>query len=194
MKKALLFALALLVTPFAPQTAQAAPEKYVLDASHSQILFYYKHLGFSTTYSMFSGFDGTLMLDRESPAASSVAVTFPTESLISGWDARTKHLMGEEFFNAARNPIITFNSTKVELTGDTTARMTGDLTLNGVTKPVTLDVTLNKADTHPMQGKPWVGFDAKGEIKRSDFGLGKFAPFVGDDVALVISIEAMKAE
>ena len=80
------------------------------------------------------------------------------------------------------------------MTGDTTAKITGDLTLNGVTKSVVLDATLNQAGDHPMAGKPWAGFDATTTLVRNDFGLGKFAPYVSDEVALQISVEAMKAE
>ncbi|MFP5510719.1 MAG: YceI family protein, partial [Alphaproteobacteria bacterium] len=78
--------------------------------------------------------------------------------------------------------------------GEKTAKITGDLTLNGVTKPVVLDATLNAQGMHPMANKPWLGFDASTSVLRSDFGLGMFAPFVGDEVEIRISVEAMKAE
>lgn len=178
----------------AATTAYAAPEKYVLDSSHSQVLFSYNHLGFSTTWGMFSGFSGEIMFDQEDPAASSVSVSMPVTSMITGWDERKGHFMSPDFFDANDEEMVTFVSTGIEVTGDATALITGDLTLNGVTKSVVLDAKLNGAQEHPMAKKPWAGFDATTTVKRTDFELGMFAPFVGDDVSLQISIEAMKAE
>lgn len=172
----------------------AASEKYVLDSSHSQIVFSYNHLGFSTTYGMFSGFEGEIMFDAENPAASSVAVSMPVKSMITGWEARLGHFMSDDFFAATDDEMVTFTSTGIEVTGETTALITGDLTLNGVTKSVVLDAVLNQAGDHPMAKKPWLGFNATTTLVRSEYNLGKFAPFVGDEVPLVISIEAMKAE
>ncbi|WP_371224296.1 YceI family protein [Roseovarius sp. 2305UL8-3] len=174
--------------------AMAAPEKYTLDASHSQVVFTYNHLGFSTTYNMFSGFDGEIMFDAEDPAASSVSVSMPVMSLFTGWEKRFEHFMSDDFFGASEGDMITFTSTGIEVTGDDTANITGDLTINEMTKSVVLEAKLNKADTHPMAGKPWMGFDATTTILRSDYGLGKFAPNVGDELDVMISIEAMKAE
>ena len=186
---ALLFATAL--TAAAP--ALAAPEAYVLDASHSQIVFSYNHLGFSTSYGMFSGFDGAISFDAANPAASSVQVSFPVRSMLTGWEARFQHFMSKDFFDAAADEMVSFVSTGIEVTGDKTARITGDLTLNGVTKPVVLDAVMNQQGTHPMENKPWLGFDASTSVLRSDFNLGAFAPFVGDEVKIMISVEAMKA-
>ena len=172
----------------------AAPEAYTLDPSHSQVVFAYDHLGFSTTYGMFSGFDGTIMFDKDDPAASSVELEIPVSSMITGWDARTEHFLSPDFFNAESAPTATFKSTSVEVTGDDTAKITGDLSVAGQSKPVTLDVTFNKAGMHPMQQKEWMGASASATIKRSDWGLGKFAPNVSDEVQLMISIEAAKDE
>lgn len=174
--------------------ALAAPEKYVLDSSHSQVVFNYNHLGFSTTWGMFSGFEGEIMFDQEAPANSSVSVSMPLSSMLTGWQARFDHFMSKDFFGAEGDELVTFKSTKIEVTGDTTAKITGDLTLNGVTKSVVLDATLNQVGDHPMAGKPWAGFDATTTLVRNDFGLGKFAPYVSDEVALQISVEAMKAD
>tara|TARA_B110000285_G_scaffold83882_1_gene96327 strand:- start:191 stop:766 length:576 start_codon:yes stop_codon:yes gene_type:complete len=175
-------------------TAIAAPEAYVLDASHSQILFSYNHLGYSTTHGMFSGFDGEIAFDQEDPAASSVNISFPVMSMLTGWEQRFAHLMSGDFFGASEGDMITFASTGIAVTGDNTAMITGDLTMNGVTKSVVLDATMNQAGTHPMAEKPWAGFDATTSVLRSDFNVGNFAPFVGDEVQIMISIEAMKAE
>ncbi|MHA6262196.1 YceI family protein [Arenibacterium sp. CAU 1754] len=178
----------------AATSAFAAPEKYMLDSSHSQVLFSYNHLGFSTTYNMFSGFEGEIMFDDENPAASSVTVSMPVRSMLTGWEARFDHFMTEDFFGAAEGDLVTFTSTGIEVTGDTTAKISGELTMNGVTKPVVLDATLNKMGEHPMAKKPWAGFDATATVLRSDYGLDKFAPFVSDEVQVMISIEAVKAE
>lgn len=174
--------------------ATAAPEKYLLDSSHSQVVFSYNHLGYSTTTGMFSGFEGEIMFDKEDPAASSVTVSMPVLSMFTGWQAREDHFFSGDFFGAKDGDMITFASTAIEVTGETTAKITGDLTMNGVTKPVVLDAVLNQMGDHPMAGKPWAGFDATTTVVRSDFNLGKFAPFVGDEVELRISVEAMKAE
>ena len=174
--------------------AFAAPEAYVLDASHSQIVFSYNHLGYSTTYGMFSGFEGEIMFDAENPAASSVSVSMPVMSMFTGWEQRTGHFMSDDFFGAQDGDMVTFSSTGIEVTGDNTALITGDLSMNDVTKSVVLNATLNQASDHPMANKPWAGFDATTTILRSDFNLGNFAPFVSDEVEVIISIEAMKAE
>jgi polyisoprenoid-binding protein YceI len=175
--------------------AVAAPEKYELDPSHSQVVFSYNHLGFSTTYGMFSGFAGEILFDAEDPAASSVNVSMPVMSMFTGWEKREEHFMSDDFFGASEGDMVTFTSTGIEVTGDTTANITGDLTMNGVTKSVVLDAQLNqKADAHPMNNKPWLGFDATTTLLRSDFGVDKFTPFVSDEVEVRISIEAGKAE
>jgi len=189
--KSFLFAAALTL---AGTSAYAAPEKYMLDASHSQIVFTYDHIGFSTTYGMFSGFEGEIMFDQEDPAASSVTVSMPAKSMITGWEKRLGHFMSPDFFDASDDEMISFTSTSIEVTGDNTAKITGDLTLNDVTKSVVLDAVLNKAAQHPMAGKPWAGFDATTTLMRSDYGLGAFAPAVGDEVKVMISMEAAKAE
>jgi polyisoprenoid-binding protein YceI len=186
---ALGLALALTAAP-----AFAAPEKYTLDASHSQILFSYNHLGYSTTWGMFSGFEGEIMFDQEDPANSSVTVSMPVRSMLTGWEGRFEHFMSPDFFNAGDDDMVSFTSTAIEVTGDDTALITGDLTMNGVTKSVVLDARLNQAGDHPMENKPWAGFDATTTLLRSDFNVGAFAPFVSDEVTVQISIEAMKAE
>ena len=178
----------------AASAAVAAPEKYVLDPSHAQILFSYNHLGFSTGTGMFSGFDGTIEFDQENPAASSVTVSFPVKTMLTGWQERFDHFMSPDFFDATDDEMVSFTSTGIEVTGADTAKITGDLTLNGVTKSVVLDAKLNQAGTHPIENKPWAGFDATTTLLRSDYNLGLFAPYISDEVQVKISIEAMKAE
>jgi polyisoprenoid-binding protein YceI len=190
--KKILLAAALIGTT--ATTAFAAPEKYTLDASHSQILFNYNHLGYSTTWGMFSGFEGEIMFDQEDPANSSVSVSMPVKSMFTGWEGRFNHFMSDDFFGATDDEMVSFTSTAIEVTGDDTAKITGDLTLNGVTKSVVLDAKLNKVGEHPMAKKPWAGFDATTTLVRSEYELGQFAPFVSDEVEVQISVEAMKAE
>ncbi|MDZ7824227.1 MAG: YceI family protein [Ahrensia sp.] len=166
---------------------------WVLDSSHSQIVFSYNHLGFSTTYGMFSGFTGKISFDPAKPADASVSVEIPTASLITGWPARDQHFLTADFFDKDAAPAITFTSTSIEVTGENTANITGDLTLNNVTKPVVLATTFNGSKEHPMAKKPWAGFNATTTIMRSDFDMGQFAPFVSDEVNLQISVEALPA-
>ena len=178
-------ALSLLAAP-----ALAEPVTYQLDPAHSQIVFNYEHLGFSTSYGMFSGFEGTIDFDAEDPANSKVDVSFPVRSMMTGWEARFEHFMSEDFFGAGEGDLVTFTSTSIEVTGENTAMITGDLTMNGITKEVTLDTTLNQAGTQPMEGREWIGFDATTTLMRSDFEVGAFAPNVSDEVQVMISLEA----
>jgi polyisoprenoid-binding protein YceI len=171
-----------------------AAEKYTLDSSHSQVVFDYQHLGFSTTTGMFSGFEGEIMFDEDAPENSSVNVSMPVMSMFTGWEAREDHFMSGDFFGAEEGDMVTFTSTGIEVTGEDTAKITGDLTMNGVTKSVVLDAKLNQKGMHPMENKPWTGFDATTTVVRSDYNLGAFAPYVSDEVNVRISIEAMKAE
>ncbi|TGD42356.1 polyisoprenoid-binding protein [Pseudotabrizicola sediminis] len=183
-----------LIAALAAAPAFAEAEKYTVDASHAQIIFSYNHLGFSTGYGMFSGYEGEINFDQAEPANSSVTVSFPVRSMLTGWEARFEHFMSADFFDAADDEMVTFTSTAIEVTGETTALITGDLTLNGVTKPVVLDAVLNQVGDHPMENKPWAGFSATTTVLRSDFNVGAFAPFVSDEVQIEISLEAMKAE
>lgn len=174
-----------------------AADLYALDASHSQVVFSYNHLGYSTTFGMFSGFEGEISFDEENPANSSVTVSIPVMSMFTGWEARLAHFMADDFFAAEEGDMITFTSTAIEVTGDDTANITGDLSMNDVTMPVTLAATLNQAAPYPFgptQGTPTMGFTATTTVLRSDFGLGAFAPAVSDEVEITVSIEAALSE
>jgi polyisoprenoid-binding protein YceI len=172
----------------------ASAEKYVLDPSHSQVVFTYNHLGFSTTTGMFSGFEGEIDFNADDPATSSVSVSLPVSAMFTGWEERDAHFKTEDFFGIEESDTVTFDSTGIEVTGEDTAEITGDLTMNGVTKEVVLDAKLNTMGMHPMEEKEWAGFDATTTLLRSDFDMGMFAPYVSDEVEVEISIEAMKAE
>ncbi|KIC47630.1 hypothetical protein RA28_05865 [Ruegeria sp. ANG-S4] len=177
--------------------ALAESGTYKLDPGHSQVLFSYDHIGFSETFGMFSGFSGEIEFNEDDPSASSVTVSMPVKSMITGWDARMQHFMSDDFFGASDGDVVTFASTSIEVTGDNTANISGDLTLNGVTKPVVLETTLNKSAPYPFgkkEGTPTLGLAATATIVRSEFGLGAFAPAVSDDIALLINVEALKAE
>ena len=167
---------------------------YSFDPHHSQILFSYDHMGFSTSTGMVRGVTGEVTLDPETPANSSVTASFPLSSLMTVSRDLDQHLMSDDAFlaSAPDDAVVNFASTKVEPSGDDQAKVTGDLTLNGKTVPVTLDVRLRKAGENPMEKKPAAGFEATTTVKRSDFGLGAFAPAVGDDVSITIVVEAMK--
>ena len=174
---------------FAAGATYAETSVYELDPSHSQIVFTYDHLGFSTTTGMFSGFNGRIEFDEAKPENSQVEVSFPTSSLITGWDARTAHFLGEDFFGAEKTPEISFVSTSVEVTGKETGVIQGDLTLNGVTKPISIEARLVQKGIHPMEQKEWIGFEGTTAVLRSDFDMGMFAPYVSDEVSVRISIE-----
>lgn len=177
--------------------AFAAPEKYTIDSTHAQIVFTYNHLGYSTGYGMFAGFAGDVNYDAAEPAASSVTVSFPVKSMLTGLQARFEHFMSPDFFAATDDEMVTFTSTALEVTGEKTGKITGDLTLNGVTKSVVLDAALTTAGPYPLppfEGKPAIGFTATTTLLRSDYNLGNFAPFISDEVQVQMSFEAMKLD
>ncbi|GGO09097.1 hypothetical protein GCM10007972_10280 [Iodidimonas muriae] len=173
---------------------EAAPEAFVFDKAHTHIGLTWNHVGFSETRARFGDFAGELVLDEENPEASTLNVTIPINSLDTGIEKLDGHLLSADFFDAATYPEATFTSTKIDRTGDSTAKVYGDLTIHGVTKPVVLDVTLNKLDTHPMSGKKAAGFNAKTTINRSEFGIGQYVPMVSDAVEIFISTETSVAK
>ena len=174
--------------------AFAEPVTYQVDSSHAQTIFSYQHLGYSTTWGIFSGWEGTIEFDEADPANSTVDVSIPASAMFTGWEKRDEHFSSAEFLDVATNDTVRFVSTGIEVTGDETAKITGDLTLGGVTNEITLDATLNQMGDHPQANKPWIGFNATTMILRSDFDAGAFAPFVSDEVEIQISIEAAQAD
>ncbi len=182
-------ALAVIAAMAIPTFASAT--EYKLDESHTYVGFEISHLGFSTTYGRFEDLKGTLSFDEAKPEASKVNVSIETDSLKTGFEKRDEHVEGPDFLNVKKYPKMTFKSTKVTVTSKNTGTLTGDLTLHGVTKPVTLDVTFNKAGPSPLKPEILVaGFNASGTIKRSDFGITTYVPAISDEVKLVISTEA----
>lgn len=170
----------------------AEPVQFDIDPSHAQIVFSWSHGGLSTTSAMFSGYEGQVMFDEADPAASSVSVEFPVAMLMSGWDERDAHLLSADFLDAATNELVSFTSTSIEVTGDTTALITGDLTVGGVTNSVVLDTVFNGTGEQMGTGTPLIGFTATTSLIRSEFDAGAFAPFVGDELDVMISFEAVQ--
>lgn len=171
----------------------ALAESYTIDATHAHAAFRVSHLGFSHTLGQFKDISGTLEFDAENPAASSVNVTIATASVDSANDARDEHLRKADFLNVEAHPTMTFTSTGIEVTGEKTGKITGDLTLLGVTKPVTLDVVWNQTGPHPFDPSKIVsGFSATTSINRTDFGMAYAAPAIGENVEIMIEVEARK--
>eukprot|EP01042_Synura_sphagnicola_P035024 gene35024-44884_t len=168
-----------------------AADVYKLEPTHTSVTFQYTHFGFSHPTGKFMNAVGSVSLDEKTPANSSVEVSFAIDGLNTGVAALDTHLKSPDFFDAAKFPTATFKSTKVEVTGADTAKVTGDLTIHGVTKPVTLNVKLNQKAIHPMMKKVDAGFTATGTIKRSDFGMGAYVPAVSDQIDLYIEAEAI---
>ena len=175
-------------------SAFAAPVTYKLDPNHTVVLASWSHFGFSHPSVNFGQVDGTLVYDADKVGASSVEVTLPLAGIDGFVPDFNEHLRSADFFEAEKYPNATFKSTKVEAVGKDKLKVTGNLTIKDQTKPVVLDVTLNKAADHPMAKRAAIGFDAKATIKRSDFGVGKFVPNVSDEVELRITTEAMVAK
>ncbi|WP_404426358.1 YceI family protein [Thalassospira australica] len=169
-------------------SAQAA-ENYKLDPTHTSVIFIVNHLGFSNFQGRFGGTSGELTLDRENPSASSATITIDLNQVDTGVEGLDNHMKTADFLDVENHPTATFKSTSVEMTGETTAKITGDLTLLGETKPLVLDVTLTGEGDHPMTGDHVLGFGATGTVTRSEYGMGYLAPAVSDEVELQISTE-----
>ena len=185
MFKRIILAIVLATASFA---VFATPVTYKLDPNHTIVLASWNHFGFSNPVANFGQVDGTLVHDAENVAGSSVQVTLPLAGLNSFVPKFDEHLRSADFFEAEKFPNITFKSSKVEAAGENKLKVTGDLTVRDVTRPVVLDVTLNKSGER--QGRPAIGFDASTTIKRSEFGVGLYVPNVSDEITLRISTEA----
>jgi len=183
---ALAASLALASTPLYAAT-------YTLEPDYTQGVFRWNHLGFSSPAAQFAQGTGTLEFDQADPAKSSVKVTIPLATLNTGVPALDEDFRSTDFFDTAKFPIATFESTKVEKgAAANQLKITGDLNLHGVIKPVTLDVTIVKIGTNPRTNLPTVGFDATASLRRSDFGLGKYVPQVSDEIQMHIISQAVE--
>jgi polyisoprenoid-binding protein YceI len=172
-------------------------EKYDIDASHSGVVFGWNHFGFSNPSARFDKIEGSVLLDKADLTKSSISVTLQLEGLDTGVAKLDEALKSPDFLDAARYPTITFKSTKIEKTGENGLRITGDLTVHGVTKPVTLDTRVNKIGIFEIPGvikTPAAGFDATTVIRRSDFGVTKYVPAVSDEIAVRITLDAKQAQ
>lgn len=159
---------------------------YKIEPEHTQVTFSLSHLGFSEFSGQFSGASGTLKIDPTNPAASQLKVTLPVRSIQTTVPELTEKLKGEGWFDAAKFPEATFTASKIAPTGGNAATISGDLTLHGVTKPVTLTVRLIGSGVNPIDKTTTVGFQATGTIKRGDFGIKQYLPALGDEVQLKI--------
>lgn len=184
-------AAALVLSAAAAAPALAAPETYVADSTHTFSRFSYSHFGYSTQLSRFNKNSGKVVFDKVAKTGS-VDIVIDTKSVDTGYDTFNEHIQGEDFLDTAKYPTATFKSTKVVFEGDKPVSVEGNLTLKGVTKPVTLTVTSFQAMPHPMLKKDAIGANAWTVVKRSEFNAGKYAPYVGDEVRIEVALEAIK--
>lgn len=180
--------LALATAMIAP--VAAAPVTYAIDSSHTFPRFTYNHMGLSTQVNRFHTTTGTIVYDKDAKTAE-VDIVIDMTSVDTGSDTFNGHIQGEDFFDTENFPTATFKSKQVAFEGDTPTAIEGELTIKGVTKPVTLTIDHFAAMPHPMLKKDAVGADAWVVIKRSDFNAGKYAPAVSDEVRIDVSLEAV---
>jgi len=187
MKKTIILAIA---AGFA-MAANAANETFVFDNNHSFARFGYNHFGYSNQQSRFDSMNGKIVIDRAAKTGS-VEVTIDPKSVSTGSTQFNGHLQGEDFLDSAKYPTITYKSTKFTFSGDKLVSVDGNLTLKGVTKPVTLKVTSFQCQPHPLLKKDACGANVTAQIKRTEFNAGKYAPYVGDEVTLTFTVEVIK--
>ena len=171
--------------------SQAADYQIDKQGQHASINFKISHLGYSWVYGRFNDFDGTFSWDADKPEASAINVTVNTESVDTNHAERDKHIRGEDFLNVSENATATFTSTGVEVTGDNSAKVTGDLTLNGVTKPVVLDANFIGEGEDPWGGYR-AGFDATTTLKLADFGIDYNLGPASETVELILTVEGVR--
>lgn len=189
---------AFLITCLALATTARADTltSYTIDPNHTQVVFSWHHFGFSTPSAMFSNIQGTVLVDEDTPANSSVNVSIPVKSLDTGVPVLNEHLLTKpQYFKADKFPEITFKSTEIRNVerNDNEFDLVGTLTINGISKQVVLEAKVNKVGTQPMWGNaPAIGVSAETTIKRSDFGMGAFVPAVSDALEVDITLEAIE--
>lgn len=175
--------------PANPDPSKVRSASYVLDKSHAKLNWGVSHFGFSTYTGEFTDFDARLRLDARAPERSNLAVRVNTASVETNDDKLDEHLRSADFFDVAKHPSASFQSTRVEVTGPRSARVFGNLTMLGRTRPLALEVAFNGAGENPVSKTYTVGFSAEGTIRRSEYGMTTFVPGIGDDVKLTISGE-----
>ena len=185
-----------LVLSLAAAPALAEPHRYEIDPSHATVGFWVMHIGYARTWGQFTEVSGGYTYNAETQELSDLKVTVPTASVSTHHEARDGHVKNADFLNVSEYPEMTFTASGGEVTSDNTGKVTGDLTLLGVTKPVTFDVTLNKTGAYPFgHKKQTMGVSARSTIKRSDFGMTyALGGIVGDEVEVVIEIEAIQQD
>ena len=189
MTKALFITAAVAATTFA---SAALPTQWQLDNSHTRVGFSVEHLGFSTTMGHFDTVNGALSYNIKAPNKTQMNFVIDTNSINTAWAARDDHLKKDDFFNVAKYPTMTFKSTKVEFYNPQQAKVTGDFTLLGKTKPLTLNVTLKKIGKNPMNNEPVIGFRATGNIDRAAYGMTAFAQGITTNVPIQIDGELIE--
>ncbi|HAT8334249.1 TPA: hypothetical protein JBE46_05245 [Legionella pneumophila subsp. pneumophila] len=172
-----------------PSYVYAEPQTLTLDNQHTYVLWKVKHLGFSTQAGKWYA-SGQLVLDKDNPQQSKVNVTINVDDIVTGIPELDKHLKSKLFFDTKQFPTATFVSNRVEVMGKNKAKVYGMLTLHGVTKPIILNVILNKAGINLLNDRETAGFSATTSLKRSDYGIKALIPEVGDDVEIEIEAEA----
>jgi polyisoprenoid-binding protein YceI len=171
--------------------AFAAPETFNVEPTHTYPRFEYSHFGYSNQQQRFDKTSGKIVIDRAAKTGS-VDVSIDTTSVNTGYALFNQHIQAEDYFDTAKYPAITFKSTKVKFEGDKPVAVEGNLTIKGVTKPVTLTVSSFHSMPHPMLKKDAIGANATAKVKRSEFNMGKNVPYVSDEVTLTIAVEAIK--
>lgn len=170
----------------------ALPTQWELDNSHTRVGFSVDHMGFSTVMGRFADAKGTVNYNMANPNQTTVNFTIPTSSIDTGWEARDEHLMGKEFFNVKQYPTMVFKSTQLQFMNPQQAKVMGNLTMLGQTKPLTLNVTLNKIANSPLTNAPVIGFRATGNIDRVAYGMDAYAAGITTNVPIQIDAELVE--
>ena len=193
MKRSFRMTVAALLFSAVPLPSALAGDLYDLDPEHTQTIFHIDHLGYSTVTGSFHQVKGVLTLDEEHPEQSLVEATIEASSIDTGVPTRDEDLRSSQFFDVARHQTITFRTKKVRRRGPRGADLSGELTLLGITRLVTLRTTFNRVAPDPLRGNRMVaGFTASATIRRSDFGMKAFVPLIGDIVRIDINAEAIR--
>ena len=172
----------------------AAPAAYTFDPNHTEVRFCWNHLGVSRQCAHLVKYEGELQYDEAAPEKSTLSVKFLTDGIETLVPVFNDHMKSDKLFDAKKFPEITFKSTKFQKTSEKAGKVAGELTIKGVTKPVTLDVTLNFTGAHPMTKKQTLGIGALTTIKRTDYGVSYAAPMVSDEVSIEIQTEMYKKD